>query len=191
MLRICAPLSSVRWRFRRYRSFNEWHWSNRWTYCKSAAGILNSLNTLKFHAMPGPSTPASSRHQPNVSRDLGISTVTRIIKTNPQDFDPMLVWCWTTVFDGCPASNQHWLKVSCLLGWLHDPDSKYCVSSGQDFFRHAENINSEHPRPRVNIALPVYVAFCTIMTIEENPNPGIPTLLFIDSNSSRVLYSAQ
>ena len=35
-----------------------------------------------------------------------------------RDADPMLVQCWTTVFDTGPASNQHWFNSSCLLGWV-------------------------------------------------------------------------
>ena len=32
------------------------------------------------------------------------------------DICPMLVWCWATVFDAGPTSNQHWVNVSCLIG---------------------------------------------------------------------------
>ena len=33
-----------------------------------------------------------------------------------RDVDPMLGWCWPTVCDAGPASNQHWFNASCLLG---------------------------------------------------------------------------
>ena len=39
---------------------------------------------------------------------LSISQQTRVT-------DPMLVQCWSTVYDGCPALNQHWADVSWLL----------------------------------------------------------------------------
>ena len=28
----------------------------------------------------------------------------------------MLVWCWYSVVDGGPTSNQHWVNASSLLG---------------------------------------------------------------------------
>ena len=33
--------------------------------------------------------------------------------------EPMLVWCWTSVCDAGPTSNQHRLSVPCLLGTAH------------------------------------------------------------------------
>ena len=33
--------------------------------------------------------------------------------------DPMLVQCWTSVVDGDPTLDQHWIDVSCLLGYHH------------------------------------------------------------------------
>ena len=36
-----------------------------------------------------------------------------------RDVDPMLLWCWATVFDAGPTSHQHWINVPCLLGCLN------------------------------------------------------------------------
>ena len=33
-----------------------------------------------------------------------------------RDVEPMLIECWSIVFDSGPTFNQHWLNVSCLLG---------------------------------------------------------------------------
>ena len=33
-----------------------------------------------------------------------------------RDVDPMLGYCWPTVCDAGPVSNQHWFNTSCLLG---------------------------------------------------------------------------
>ena len=38
------------------------------------------------------------------------------INQQPRDVEAMLVWCWSTVFDAGPASNQHYLQLWCLLG---------------------------------------------------------------------------
>ena len=38
-----------------------------------------------------------------------------------QDAEPMLVWCWSSVYNAGPTSNQHWLKILCFLSccpWL-------------------------------------------------------------------------
>ena len=37
------------------------------------------------------------------------------------DIDPMLVWCWPTVYDGRPALNQRRVSFSYLLGWSSQP----------------------------------------------------------------------
>ena len=29
----------------------------------------------------------------------------------------MFLWCWPSVYDAGPASNQHWIKVCCLTGY--------------------------------------------------------------------------
>ena len=34
------------------------------------------------------------------------------------DVDPMLVYCWPTVYDAGPTVNQRWANVSCFFGWL-------------------------------------------------------------------------
>ena len=38
--------------------------------------------------------------------------------------EPMLIWCWPTVYDVVPASTQHWFNASCLFGtqWARDID---------------------------------------------------------------------
>ena len=41
-----------------------------------------------------------------------------------RDVGPVLDWCWATVCDGGPTSNQHWFNVSCLLGWLYTEEWK-------------------------------------------------------------------
>ena len=46
---------------------------------------------------------------PLVSREMS-SQQTR-------DLHPMLVQCWPTVYDVGPTLKQHWMSVSCLLGW--------------------------------------------------------------------------
>ena len=33
-----------------------------------------------------------------------------------RDIDPMLVQCWSTVYDAGPTLGQHWVDVSRLLG---------------------------------------------------------------------------
>ena len=34
----------------------------------------------------------------------------------PADVDPMLVYCWSTVYDAGPTLSQHWVDVLCFLG---------------------------------------------------------------------------
>ena len=41
-----------------------------------------------------------------------------------RDVDPMLAHCWPAVVDGGPAVNQHWVNISCLLGWSHRPAAR-------------------------------------------------------------------
>ena len=36
-----------------------------------------------------------------------------------RDVDPMLVQCWSIVYDAGPTLNQHWVDGSCLLGNSH------------------------------------------------------------------------
>ena len=33
-----------------------------------------------------------------------------------RDVHPVLIQCWSSVFDAGPTLNQHWMKVLCLLG---------------------------------------------------------------------------
>ena len=40
------------------------------------------------------------------------------------DVDKMLVYCWSTVCDADPASNQHWFNASCLLGCVQPSKHK-------------------------------------------------------------------
>ena len=41
--------------------------------------------------------------------------------------DPMLVWCWSTVYDAGPTSNQHWQGVSCLAHTWQPPADMWIV----------------------------------------------------------------
>ena len=45
----------------------------------------------------------------------------RAISGIQRDVEPMLVWCWASVADAGPVSNQHWFYVSCLRGWFFNP----------------------------------------------------------------------
>ena len=40
-----------------------------------------------------------------------------IASQQTRDIEPLLVQCWSTVYDAGPTLNQQWLNVSCLLGW--------------------------------------------------------------------------
>ena len=35
-----------------------------------------------------------------------------------RDIEPVLDKCWASVVDSGPELHQHWLNVSCLLGWM-------------------------------------------------------------------------
>ena len=42
-----------------------------------------------------------------------------------QDIDPMLGQRWTSVYNAGPTLPQHWINVSCLLGYEHINVYKY------------------------------------------------------------------
>ena len=50
-----------------------------------------------------------------VLRFIGISMV---LPQQTRYINPMLVQCWSTVYDAGPTLYQHWVDVSCLL-WKH------------------------------------------------------------------------
>ena len=65
----------------------------------------------------------------------------------------MLVWCWSTVFDADPASNQHWSNGSCLLviqkGDAHLPSCQVVSPTSRgslvaDFRASVNNERSRH-----------------------------------------------
>ena len=59
------------------------------------------------------------RRRPNIETILGnVSFFMGIHHPTQQtrDIEPLLVQCWSTVYDAGPTLNQQWLNVSCLLG---------------------------------------------------------------------------
>ena len=67
-----------------------------------------------------------------------------------RDVEPVLVWCWASVVDGGPIINQHWLNVSCLLGFhlywpLQSASQKLSHSSVKCSGRHVLSFCVSYP----------------------------------------------
>ena len=45
-----------------------------------------------------------------------LNTLLDTYSQQTQGIDPMLIYCWTTVFDAGPTLNQHWVDAFCLPG---------------------------------------------------------------------------
>ena len=49
--------------------------------------------------------------------NLGLKQIQVVLPKNASaKCRPLLVYCWSTVYDAGPTLNQHWFKVPCLLG---------------------------------------------------------------------------
>ena len=56
----------------------------------------------------------------------GGGLVLMCLNAYPRNIEPLLVQCWSTVYDAGPTLNQQWLNVSCL------PGSYWCLLVGDE-----------------------------------------------------------
>ena len=82
-----------------------------------------------------PSDPLNSWHSPGVN--------------SRQTHQPMLDWCWATVYDDGPISSQHWNSVTYLLGYhplytVSSTDTVYMRISKVSFNMFSLNKWTEH-----------------------------------------------
>ena len=92
-------------------------------YCQHAAtaSMKYWLGLNRYIASTGDSGLTFSRHVHWVSVSLySLSAVctARAAAQQTRGIEPVLVWCWASIADGRPASDQNWVNVSCLLGVL-------------------------------------------------------------------------
>ena len=69
-----------------------------------------------------------------------VSDRIRSVSQQTRHVDPMFFYCWADVADGEPTLKQHWINVSCLMGW-----GRYYswIPTNQAFIK--ENDNSLSP----------------------------------------------
>ena len=65
-----------------------------------------TASTLQARCFIHYSIPANTDHLYNIRTTRNV--------------DPMVGWCWPTVFDAGQTLTQHWVNVSCLLGPASD-----------------------------------------------------------------------
>ena len=46
-----------------------------------------------------------------------VDPITVVLSQQTRYINPMLAQCWPTVYDAGPTLDQHWVDVSCLLGY--------------------------------------------------------------------------
>ena len=91
-----------------------WPW---WLSVTDLNRLQNWLNPFCAAVLPWLLRPgnrnATTYHQNTVGAILGVC------KVLPVNTRPMLGWCWTSVVDDGPTSNQHRLNASCLLNHVN------------------------------------------------------------------------
>ena len=85
--------------------------------------LLGGISPLKLTPPPPKKMLGPLAHQlpppPPITLNSSKKTQNHPEWTSQQTryIDPMLVHCWASVVDGGPTLDQHWLDVSCFLGY--------------------------------------------------------------------------
>ena len=66
-----------------------------------------------------------------------------------QYVDPLLFWCWPTVFDVGPSSKQHWIYISSLLGVRYIAELTFQQWSRQHVDDHLNSTTVHNLKPGV------------------------------------------
>ena len=85
---------------------------------------------------------------------------------SPDRYGPTLVHCWASVFDACPAMNQHWLKTSSAMAlFAATAEWKLSLDSGMQQIKLARS-----PEPFCQ-TLPLSLSLSLHLCIFPSPHP--------------------